>query len=499
MKYLFIHQNFPGQYLHLVRHLVRQGGNEIVFISEDNANVIPGVRRVRYRVPRMATDRAHPGVRDLDMGLMRADAVAKAAQTLKNLGFVPDIILGHHGWGELLNIQDVYPNVPVLGYFEFYYHTEPGFDVDFDPEFPMAPEVIPLVRAKNTVNLLALTNPGYGQTPTEFQKSTYPRWAQDNITVLREGVDLEMCRPDPKAAKKTLKVGDVRITPKHKLVTYVARDLEPYRGFHEFMRALPRVLDEQPDAQVVVVGGDGVSYGARLPSGCWREIMLEELKGKLDLSRIHFVGKVSYETFRALLQRSDAHVYLTYPFVASWSLREAMAMGCALVGSATAPVEEFITDGETGLLAPFTEPERIADAILELLTNKPLAKRLRDAVRQEAERSLCMASYLADYEKLIARLIKDHSTTEQVQDKQVQTKDREKDAAVAQASASKPRRARKTVAKTNGAVPPATPVKAPARAHVAAKKVASAKLAAKTAVVAKSSPSVRKKRRPSAR
>lgn len=497
MKYLFIHQNFPGQYLHLVRHLVRQGGNEIVFISEDNANVIPGVRRVRYRVPRMATDRAHPGVRDLDMGLMRADAVAKAAQTLKTLGFVPDIILGHHGWGELLNIQDVYPNVPVLGYFEFYYHTEPGFDVDFDPEFPMAPEVIPLVRAKNTVNLLALTNPGYGQTPTEFQKSTYPRWAQDNITVLREGVDLEMCRPDPKAAKKTLKVGDVRITPKHKLVTYVARDLEPYRGFHEFMRALPRVLDEQPDAQVVVVGGDGVSYGARLPSGCWREIMLEELKGKLDLSRIHFVGKVSYETFRALLQRSDAHVYLTYPFVASWSLREAMAMGCALVGSATAPVEEFIKDGETGLLAPFTEPERIADAILELLTNKPLAKRLRAAVRQEAERSLCMASYLADYEKLIARLIKDHSTTEQVLDKQVQTKDQEKDAAVVQASASKPRRARKTVAKTNGAAPPATPVKAPARARVAVKKVAPAKVAAKTAVVAKSSSSVRKKRRPS--
>jgi len=289
----------------------------------------------------------------------------------------------------------------------------------------------------------------------------------------------------------------VRITPKHKLVTYVARDLEPYRGFHEFMRALPRVLDEQPDAQVVVVGGDGVSYGARLPSGCWREIMLEELKGKLDLSRIHFVGKVSYETFRALLQRSDAHVYLTYPFVASWSLREAMAMGCALVGSATAPVEEFITDGETGLLAPFTEPERIADAILELLTNKPLAKRLRAAVRQEAERSLCMASYLADYEKLIARLIKDHSTTEQVLDKQVQTKDQEKDAAVAQASASKPRRARKTVAKTNGAAPPATPVKAPARVRVAVKKVAAAKVAAKTAVVAKSSPSVRKKRRPS--
>lgn len=493
MKYLFIHQNFPGQYLHLVRHLVRQGGNEIVFISEDNANVIPGVRRVRYRVPRTATETAHPGVRDLDIGLMRADAVAKAAQTLKNLGFVPDIILGHHGWGELLNIQDVYPNVPVLGYFEFYYHTEPGFDVDFDPEFPMAPEVIPLVRTKNAVNLLALTNPGYGQTPTEFQKSTYPRWAQDTITVLREGVDLELCRPDPKAAKKTLKVGDVRITPKQKLVTYVARDLEPYRGFHEFMRALPRVLDEQPDAHVVVVGGDGVSYGARLASGCWREIMLEELKGRLDLSRIHFVGKVSYETFRALLQRSDAHVYLTYPFVASWSLREAMAMGCALVGSATAPVEEFIKHGETGLLAPFTEPERIADAILELLTNKPLAKRLRLAVRQEAERSLCMASYLADYEKLIARLIKDHPTTEATPEK-AESKARSTAVPV---SAPKPRKVRKAPVKTNGVAEPVAPAKAPARSRIAPKKVTPSQVAVSKTAVPKPAARTRKKRPPS--
>ncbi|MGV4877507.1 glycosyltransferase family 4 protein [Acetobacter indonesiensis] len=409
MKYLFIHQNFPGQYLHIVRHLVRQGGHDIVFISEDNPNVINGVRRVRYRLPREVTDKAHAGVRDLDVGLMRAEAVAKAAETLKNLGFVPDVILGHHGWGELLNIQDVYPGVPVIGYFEFYYHTEPGFDVNFDPEFPMAPQVIPLVRAKNTVNLLALTNPGYGQTPTQFQKSTYPAWAQDNITVLPEGVDLVACRPDAKAAKHELVLGDVRITPKDKLITYVSRDLEPYRGFHVFMRALPRILAEQPDAHVVLIGGDGVSYGARLPSGCWREIMLKELEGQLDLSRVHFVGKVQYESFLALLQRSNAHVYLTYPFVASWSLREAMAIGCPIVGSQTAPVEEFIKDGETGLLVPFTQPDRIADAVLELLTNKPLATKLGKAARAEAERSLCLETYLKEYEALIDRVLQKHA------------------------------------------------------------------------------------------
>ncbi|GAN59437.1 glycosyl transferase family 1 [Acetobacter cibinongensis] len=408
MKYLFIHQNFPGQYLHLVRHLVQQGGHEIVFISEDNANVIQGVRRVRYRLPRPVAEGAHPGVRELDSGLMRADEVAKAAATLKNLGFVPDIILGHHGWGELLNIQDVYPDVPVIGYFEFYYHTEPGYDVNFDPEFPMDPALVPLVRAKNSINLLALTNPGHGQTPTLFQKGAYPAWAQDKITVVREGVDLTLCRPNPQSHKKDFVLGDVRIKPTQKLVTYVSRDLEPYRGFHVFMRALPRVLEEQPDAHVIIVGSDGVSYGAKLATGCWRQILLQELGDTIDLSRVHFVGKVAYEDFLALLQRSDAHVYLTYPFVASWSLREAMATGCAIVGSDTAPVQELLTHGETALLVPFHQPERIAEGILRLLTDKVLAKKLRKAVRAEAEQSLCMDAYLAEYEALIAKIIDSH-------------------------------------------------------------------------------------------
>lgn len=401
--------------MHLVRHLVQAGGHEIVFISEDNVNLIPGVRRVIYRMPRHATEQTHPGAREFDLGLVRADAVAKAAGTLKTLGFEPDIIIGHHGWGELLNIQDVFPGVPVLGYFEFYYHAEPGFDVGFDPEFPMDPAMMPLVRAKNAINLQALTSPGYGQTPTEFQKSAYPDWAQDKVTVLREGVDLEQCCPDPSAHRRKFSIKDVHVSPKEKLITYVSRDLEPYRGFHVFMRALPRILKECPEARVVMVGGDGVSYGARLPSGTWREKLLEELAGEIDLSRIHFVGKVAYTDFLALLQRSDVHVYLTYPFVASWSLREAMAAGCAIVGSATAPVEEFIEDGVTGRLVPFTEPDRIAEGVLELLTDTRTAKKMRQAVRAEAERTLCMKAYLTQYEDLIDRLIAAHKPAKTAQ------------------------------------------------------------------------------------
>ncbi|MFT8676556.1 MAG: glycosyltransferase [Acetobacter sp.] len=405
MKYLFVHQNFPGQYLHLLRHLAREGGNEIVFISEDNANAMAGVRRVLYRMPQVADGTGHAGARELERGLVRAAEVEKTARALARLGFVPDIIIGHHGWGELLNMEDVFPGVPVLGYLEFFYHTRPGLDVAFDPEFPLSPQMLPVIRAKNAINLLALNAPGHGQTPTDFQKNTYPDWAGHKMTVLREGVDLTLCHPDRQAARRVFVLGGVRIAPGQKLVTYVARDLEPYRGFHVFMRALVRVLAQRADTQVIVVGGDGVSYGASLASGTWREIMLRELADRLDVARVHFVGKLAYEDFIRLLQRSDAHVYLTYPFVASWSLREAMAMGCPIVGSATAPVEEFLEHDRTGLLVSFLDPRSIADGVLSLLANPRLARRLGRAARQMAERTLCLHATMAAYEKLIARLV----------------------------------------------------------------------------------------------
>ena len=404
MRYLFVHQNFPGQFLHLVRHLTRQGEHEVVFISEPNTNVLPGVRRIFYKMPRGAAPDTNPAAQEFELATLRAEMVAQTARTLKGLGFEPDIIIGHHGWGELLNMHDVYPDTPMLGYLEFYYHID-RFDVGFDPEFPDNPSMFPRVRAKNAVNLLALNNGGRGQTPTLFQKSTYPDWSHDRIAVLQEGVDLLACAPDPSLAKKDFLLRNVRVSPDEKLITYVSRDLEPYRGFHSFMRALPRILDTREDARVIVVGGDGVSYGARLSQGCWREILTAQLGGRLDLSRVHFVGKLDYQSYADLLKRSDAHVYLTYPFVASWSLREAMASGCAIVGSDTGPVQEFIRHGKNGLLAPFHDPEKIADSVLELLENPKLSQRLRRAARREAERTLSMSDYLANYQALIDQTI----------------------------------------------------------------------------------------------
>jgi glycosyltransferase involved in cell wall biosynthesis len=403
LKYLFVHQNFPGQYLHIVRHLLRDPGNDIVFISEPNPNALRGVRRVSYQMPPSRTEGVFPAIADFDWALRRAEIVANTARTLRDLAFEPDIIIGHHGWGELLDLPDVWPRAPILGYFEFYYRSD-GPDVQYDPEFPTPPENYSRIRLMNAVNHQALALDQHGQTPTRFQQGLYPGWAQPQIRLLREGAQLDTCVPDPKARGREFRLGEFTVAPTEKLVTYVARNLEPYRGFHVMMRALPRLLRERPDAKVVMVGGDDVSYGAKLQGATWREVLQRELAGKYDANRVLFAGQLPYADYVRLLQRSDVHVYLTYPFVASWSLREALACGCAVVGADVAPVQEFITDGENGLLAPGLDAERVAGRILEVLGDRVLAQRLRAGARRYARGALDMALHTAAYEERVAEL-----------------------------------------------------------------------------------------------
>lgn len=404
MKYLFVHQNFPGQFLHIVQHLTRSKQHEVVFITEPNNNNLEGVRKVPYRKPAGAAAEAHVAARELDGGVRRAEVVAQTAFNLKQLGFQPDIIIGHHGWGELLNLPDVWPGVPLLGYFEFYYHHD-GIDVGFDPEFPANVLDFPRIRAKNAINHIALNLGGHGQTPTAWQMSTYPAWAQQQITLLPEGVHLDTCKPNAQARRLPLKIGDMTIKPADKLVTYVSRDLEPYRGFHTMMRTLPHLLRARKDLRVVMIGGDGVSYGNPPAEGNWRQVMMKEVGSRIDLTRVVFPGRVDYKTYLSVLQRSDAHVYFTYPFVASWSLREALAAGCVVIGSDTQPVREFVTHGENGLLVPFFEPASVARTILRVLEEPKLARSLREKARAYAERHLAMPDYLAAYEALIDRLV----------------------------------------------------------------------------------------------
>jgi glycosyltransferase involved in cell wall biosynthesis len=407
MKFLFVHQNFPGQYLHLVREL-RDSGHSIVFLAQRRAREIPGIRILEYS-PLPPSMPAQSYLQDVEMGVMNGLAVARLCEGLKREGFTPDLVIGHTGWGEALFVKDVWPSVPLLGYFEFFYRTV-GSDLDFDPEFPPSPDDPIRIRMRNAVNLLTLEAADWGQTPMQWQRDLYPAIYHSRISVIHEGIDTTQIRPDP-AARLWLRSG-VSLSPGDEVVTYSARNLEPYRGFHVFVRALPRVLQQRPNARVVIVGGDDVSYGRRAQQAVtWREQMLRELHGRIDLRRIHFVGWLPYEQYLAVLQVSAVHVYLTYPFVLSWSLLEAMSAGCLVIGSRTAPVEEVIDGSTNGYLVDFFDIEALAERICAALADPEATAAIRAKARQCVVeqydlRAVCLPAHLA----LIKRLTGNSTT-----------------------------------------------------------------------------------------
>jgi len=380
MKILFVHQNFPGQYLHLARHLAAQPANEVIFITQRREGALPGVRKVVYNPHRKVTPEVHHYLRDTEMSVINAQSVARAALELKRSGFVPDVMLGHNGWGEIWYLKDVFPNTPLVGYFEFFYRYR-GADVGFAPGEQDLFDTAPRIRTKNLGNLLGLDAADLGQCPTQWQKSLYPSTYQTRLHVVHEGIDTTAAAPDPDA-RITLPNGR-ELTRADEVVTYVARNLEPYRGFPSFMHSLPAILERRPQAQVVIVGGDETSYGPPPANGTtYRRLLMEELDDGLDTSRIHFLGKVSYPTFLNVLQISSAHVYLSYPFVLSWSMLEAMACECLVIGSRTAPIMEVIRNNENGWLVDFFSSEEIADKVVAALRDPDLHKMLRHRARQ---------------------------------------------------------------------------------------------------------------------
>ena len=370
MRLLFIHQNFPGQYKHLARYKAMDPANEVVGIG-DAANlkgrpVPPGVTVLGYPSPKDGSPETHPYLRGVEGAVRRGQALVRAGLELKRRGFVPDVICAHAGWGESLYLKDVFPDSKLLNFYEFYYRAE-GADVGFDPEFPSSFDDALRARTRNATHLLSLASTDWGITPTRWQHAQFPELVRGRISVLFDGIDTDVVTPDP-AAVLMLPERGITLSRKDEVITYVARNLEPYRGFHVFMRALPDLLARRPRTHVVIVGGDDVSYGRRAPDGhSWREVMLQEVGARLDPDRVHFLGKVPYDRFLTILRVSSAHVYLTYPFVLSWSMLEAMAAGCLVIGSRTAPVEEVIRDGENGLLVDFFKPEELGGKVIAAL------------------------------------------------------------------------------------------------------------------------------------
>jgi glycosyltransferase involved in cell wall biosynthesis len=306
--------------------------------------------------------------------------VLYSLSTLAASGFAPDLILAHPGWGETLPLRTMFPKARLFVYCEFFYGAE-GRDIGFDPEFPMSGLDGHIgLQLKNATTLLALADCDLGISPTNWQQSTFPSHYQSKIEVIHEGIDTSRVRPNPQA--RLMLPNGREVGSSDEIVTFVVRNLEPLRGYHVFMRALPEILRRRPNAQIVIIGRDGLSYGLPPPAGkTWKSIFLEEVRDQLDLSRVHFMGGVPYQTFISALQVSSAHVYLTYPFVLSWSVLEAMSAGCLVIGSDTQPVREVISSGENGLLVPFFAADELAGHVIEALQEPAKFSSMRQAAR----------------------------------------------------------------------------------------------------------------------
>lgn len=408
MKLLFIHQNMPGQFKHIVP-LLAGAGHEVVFLTKPRAVRIKGVRKVAYKPHRAVRKTTHPYMRQFEGAVLHGQGIARACLELSREGFTPDLIIAHPGWGETLFVKEVWPNAPLLSYCEYYYSVR-GADFAFDPAFRATFDDQCKITARNAHLLLSLQLADRGWSPTEWQKSRHPQVYQSKITTIFDGIDTFVAKPNPQA---TFDLPDGKVlTRDDEVITYVARNLEPYRGFRTFMKALPDLLKARPKAQVLIAGAEGVSYGSAPKDGrTWQEVMTAEinLDGNPHRDRVHFLGHLAYDRYMRLLQVSSAHIYLTYPFVLSWSFMEAMAAGCLMIGSDTAPVREVLRHGENGYLTDFFDAPKLVETVVTALEEREAGIHLRAAGRNSIigryDLQTCLPRQLELIEQMSGKLI----------------------------------------------------------------------------------------------
>jgi glycosyltransferase involved in cell wall biosynthesis len=399
---LFVHTNFPAQFGFVAQAMAARG-HRCRAIASSTGREIAGVPLLRWSGGRGSTPGIFPPATRAEADFIRGTGAARAALALKEGGFEPDVVVGHPGWGETVFLREVFPKARQVAYAEFYYRVEGG-DVGFDPEFgtPSIEERF-RIQAKNATMAMAYAEADRIVAPTRFQASLLPAAFRERAAIIHEGVDPKRVRPDPNARLEAGKHVLDRGTP---VVTFVNRRFEPLRGYHVFMRALPRFLAEVPDAHAVLIGSDAeAGYGLAAPKGTtWRQRFLDEVKDRIDLGRVHFTGHLPHDRMLAALSIARAHVYYTYPFVLSWSLLEAMASECLIVASDTAPLRDAIRPGENGLLLDFFDHGALAEALIAACRTPeafvPLRKAARETVIAEFDRAKCRDAWVALVEEL---------------------------------------------------------------------------------------------------
>jgi glycosyltransferase involved in cell wall biosynthesis len=389
MRILFLHSNFPAQFRHLAPALAKDPQHQVVFGTRRVEGSLPGVRKALYTLSRSAHPQTHHYVRSLENAVLEGQAVYRMGQVLKAQGFIPDVVYGHSGWGTPLFIKDLFPQAKLCGYFEWYYRAH-GSDADFDPSDPLDTDAEARIRMMNAPILMDLVNSDRGISPTYWQQQQFPAELRSKLKVLHDGIDTAFFRPNPGAK---LVLPGLDLSQVDEIVTYATRGMEPYRGFPQFMEAVALIQQRRPNCHVVIAGNDRVAYGKSLPDGkTYKQLMLEKLP--LDLSRLHFTGSLPYDQYLQVLQASSAHIYLSRPFVLSWSMLEAMASGCLVIASSTIPVTEVIQDGKNGLLVDFFSPPEIADRVDEVLAHRDRLTNVRANARETILKHYDLATLL---------------------------------------------------------------------------------------------------------
>lgn len=404
MKILFVHQNFPGQYKYILNALALEKQHVLVGLGIQplKATLPQGVIYKQYAPIQKNTTGLHSLLLETETKVIRGEACARAALTLRNGGFQPDLICAHPGWGESLFLKDIWPNAPILSYQEFWYKSK-GLDYNFDPEFEksLCWQESSHIRMKNATNHLAFEASSWNITPTRFQLDSFPDIWKKSITQIHDGIDTDIAKPASDEVSLSLSNG-FHANTSQTIITYVNRAIEPYRGAHTLIRSIPRLQQLKPEAEIVIVGDPCAGgYGRKPLKGTWAEIFLKEIQGQYNPSKVHFVGTIPHDQFIKLMQISSVHIYLTYPFVLSWSLLEAMSCGCAIVASKTMPVEEVIKHNYNGILVDFFEHNALAEVTAELLENKPFAEDLGKNARQTIIQHYCLKNCLSMHRQLM--------------------------------------------------------------------------------------------------
>jgi glycosyltransferase involved in cell wall biosynthesis len=410
MRILLIHPNFPSQLRSIAAVLASNPAHEVAFLTMAEEGEMQGVRKIVYKPKREPAPQTHHYIRPFEGSILQGQAAYEVMLTEKQRGWIPDLIFGHAGWGPTLFMKDLFPRTPLALNFEWYYHAH-GTDCDFDPSEPVTADDEARIRIKNACLLSELASSDAGLCPTRFQYEQYPPHLRQRLIISHEGIDTNFFKPDPE--EKLILPKPTPDNPLNKLdlsghpeiVTYATRGMEPYRGFPQFIEAVHLLLQKRPNVQIVIAGDDRVAYGKAAPEGTtYKKMMLE--KFPLDEDRVHFVGSLPYGEYVKLLKCTTAHIYLTRPFVLSWSMLEAMSCEGLVVGSDTAPVQEVITNGINGLLVDFFKPDQLAQTVSNVLDRPKdfdqIRKKARETVLAKYDLNSCLQQRLAWLSSLIA-------------------------------------------------------------------------------------------------